>query len=264
MGILLAALVATVIAVWVGSTLLRDWSRQWRFYYGLAGVCLVLSPLINLLVKKPAVGLMLGQVHLPPKPSAWPWWFGVFVLVLVGVSEETIKLVPLLSRRVRRAASDRQSAVPLAFAIGLGFAVGEIWYLAHRISVNEPATAKLPFYLLGGFVTERVATLSIHSSLVLLPIRGWAGGTTAFLRGTAVAILLHATFDVMAMLYQMKVVGAGTAMVFLLVLTVACALPFYRYGGKAAPDPSAALRQGGRTLYRADSLPSVRIEDRRR
>jgi len=259
MGIFLAALIATVISVWIGHALLRSWTCRGRLHYGVAAASLAFSPLVNLLVKKPAVGVMLGRAHLQPAVSTWPLWFAALVLLVVGISEEAIKLLPLLAPEVRRVLCTRGSAQPLAFAIGMGFAVGEIWYLAYRIRVNDPASAGLPFYMLGGFVTERIATLSIHSFLVLLPLRAWQNGAASFLRWTAGAMLSHALIDTTAMLYQMKVVGAAVATLVLLGLTLACAIPFYRYRQELTPsDRSAALRKDGRLLYDASAgeLPS--------
>ena len=254
MGIFQAALIATVVSVGIGHALLRSWTCRWRLHYGVTAASLAFSPLVNLLVKKPALGVMLGRVHLQPAVSTWPWWFAALVLLVVGISEEAIKLLPLLAPEVRRVLGTRGSAEPLAFAIGLGFAVGEIWYLAYRIHVNDPASAGLPFYMLGGFVTERIATLTIHSFLVMLPLRAWQNGAASFLRWTAGAMLAHALIDTTAMLYQMKVVGAAVATLVLLGLTLACAIPFYRYRQELTPsDRSAALRKDGRLLYDASA-----------
>ena len=262
MGIFLAALIATVVSGWIGHALLRSWTCRWRLHYGVAALSLAFSPLVNLLVKKPAVGVMLGRAHLQPVVSTWPLWFAALVLLVVGISEEAIKLLPLLAPEVRRVLATRGSAEPLAFAIGLGFAVGEIWYLAYRIHVNDPASARLPFYMLGGFVTERIATLSVHSFLVLLPLRAWRNGAASFLRWTAGAMLAHALIDTTAMLYQMKVVGAAAATLVVLGLAFACAITFYRYRQELTPrDRSAALRKDGRLLYDASTGESPSRKD---
>jgi len=254
MGIFLAALIATAISVGIGYALLRSWTCRWRLHYGVAAASLAFSPLVNLLVKKPALGVMLGRFHLQPAVPTWPLWFGALALLLVGTSEEAVKLLPLLAPEVRRVLRARGSAEPMAFAIGLGFAVGEIWYLAYRIHANDPATAALPFYMLGGFVTERIATLSVHSFLVFLPLRAWQDGAASFLRWTAGAMLAHALIDTTAMLFQMKLVGAAAATLVILGLTFACAIPFYRYRRELTPrDRSAALRKDGRLLYDASA-----------
>jgi uncharacterized membrane protein YhfC len=254
MGIFLSALIATAVCVGIGHTLLRSWTCRRRLHYGVAAASLAFSPLVNLLVKKPVVGVMLGRVHLQPSVPTWPLWFAALVLLVVGISEEAIKLLPLLAPEVRRVLDTRGSAEPLAFAIGLGFAVGEIWYLAYRFYVAAPASARLPFYMLGGFVTERIATLSIHSFLVLLPLRAWRNGTASFLRWTAGAMLSHALVDTTAMLYQMNFVGAAFATLVVLGLTLACAIPFYRYRQELTPrERSATLRKDGRLFYEASA-----------
>jgi uncharacterized membrane protein YhfC len=233
-GIWIAAIVATSLAAWIGRALLRAWIGHDRLYYRVLAITLLFSPIVNLCAKKPILGYMLHRFHLSPKTPDWPWWFVVLVLLLIGVSEEGIKLTPVSFPSVRKAIRLRGSAVPMAFTIGLGFAIGEIWYLAFRIHFSDPASASLPFYMLGGFITERVGTVIVHAWLSLLALSGLRSGSSQFLLGAGGAMLAHALMDSTAMLFQMKLVSVETAILVFIPLTFLCTIPFYRFRGNLA------------------------------
>ena len=258
MGIWIAAAIATALSVWIGRALLQAWiGRDHRYYLALA-TSLFLSPMVNLGLKKPVLGYMLHRFHVSPKMPEWPWWFAILALLLVGVSEEAIKLAPLLVPSVRKSIPALGSAIPMAFAIGLGFAIGEIWYVAYRVSIADPVSASLPFYMLGGFTTERVGTVVVHSFLAFVALRGLLRGWLRFLLGAVTAMLAHALMDATAMLFQMKLVTVEAAALVFLPLVFLCAIPFYRYGRKQAPSASAVLAGASRVLYVSDSqtIPS--------
>jgi uncharacterized membrane protein YhfC len=254
LGIWIAAVIATGLSVGIGQPLLRAWIGRDRRYYLALGISLFLSPLINLGVKKPVLGYMLHHFHISPKTPQWPLWFAMLALLLVGVSEEAIKLVPVLVPPIRKSIRVLGSAIPMAFAIGLGFALGEIWYVAYRISITDPGIASMPFYLLGGFISERVGTVVVHSFLALVALRGLLLRWPRFLLSASAAMLLHALVDATAMLFQMKLVTAeGAALVFI-PLVILCALPFCRYGRKHAPISTSDILAGSnRVLYVNDS-----------
>ena len=52
-----------------------------------------------------------------------------------------------------------------AFAGGLGFGTGEIWFLA-LLFAQDPYISSLPWYLLGGFLMERVCVCFLHGSFL--------------------------------------------------------------------------------------------------
>ncbi len=63
------------------------------------------------------------------------------------VTEELAKLLPLLVPKIRRSITS-DNAVRTALALGMGFGLGEIWFVAHLVAKN-PAYDALPFYALG-------------------------------------------------------------------------------------------------------------------
>ena len=62
-----------------------------------------------------------------------------------------------------------RNAIALVLAIGLGFGIGEIWFLAVTLFVS-PGYPDLPFWQFGPFLTERLEVCFLHSVFVLMPI----------------------------------------------------------------------------------------------
>lgn len=90
------------------------------------------------------------------------------------ITEEPAKLWPLLIPFFYR----HMSVIPVhrvALAIGLGFGVGEMWTVASLLS-KSPEIAEYPWYMLGGYVGERMMVCVMHaaftaSALALIFIR---------------------------------------------------------------------------------------------
>ena len=226
MGIYLAAAVATAVAVWAGLRLLRLWIGSCRTHRWVVVFCVLGSPAINVLVKRPLLLAMLAAAGVGRNSAGWPWWLVAAGLLMVGVTEELVKLLPLLIPSVRRQLRTDATAVPMSFAIGLGFAVGEIWYLARSIARTQPQVASLPVYMLGGFVSERAATVVIHSALTLIALSSFRRGPRRLAVGVVAAILAHAAIDFTPALFQRGQVSAELATIELLVLTIICSRPF--------------------------------------
>ena len=84
------------------------------------------------------------------------------------LTEEPAKLWPLLLPFVWRRLG-RANAVGVALALGVGFGVGEIAFLAERLA-REPAIAELPWSSFSGFVFERVLVCVWHSAFAAVTV----------------------------------------------------------------------------------------------
>ena len=80
------------------------------------------------------------------------------------LTEEPAKLMPLLFPFVRKAIT-RKNFVAIAVALGVGFAVGEVFTVGGIVRSQSPEEASLPWYFLGGFINERLMTGLIHSGM---------------------------------------------------------------------------------------------------
>lgn len=112
-----------------------------------------------------------------------------FKTLYAPLTEEPAKLWLLIFPWVRKKI-DGQNIVPFALALGLGFAVGEVITVANLITMNSPQIAALPWYMLGGFITERVMTVAIHSAMTAIALAVWRLGP-GLLIGLLVAVTAH-------------------------------------------------------------------------
>lgn len=166
-GLVLAALITTVFCLAVWGSLLRTLPPPLPGSVLLAAflVALPLQPAAFYLVRLPCNEWLTAW--LGHKPSLW------IMIFYAPVTEELAKLLPLLVPAVRRAVRP-ESAARLALAIGLGFGIGELWFIAWNLR-EVPAVAALPFSMLGGFLGERFMVCLLHSAFTSLALR-WRGG----------------------------------------------------------------------------------------
>lgn len=121
------------------------------------------------------------------------------------LTEETAKLLPLLVPAIFRDIRS-ENFVRYALAIGAGFAVGEMWFVADQIA-GLTQIASLSFYQFGGFATERLMTCVFHSAFVSISL--WClRGRIAF--GFAGAVALHWLGNFPVFLMKWDVGGFGS------------------------------------------------------
>lgn len=103
------------------------------------------------------------------------------------LTEEWVKLLVLLIPAVFRKI-DRSNFLLFAVAIGLGFGIGELWFLAYEFS-KVPVFSSLSWYSFSGFMQERFLVLVMHAAFTgaaLLFFR-----KKRFMVGFLIAVLLH-------------------------------------------------------------------------
>lgn len=168
--------------------------RSWILALVAGG--LIMSPLAFFVVRRPLLLAPLEPVFLQPgwKAGVWPAVKDVIGLCFAPLTEEPAKLVPWLVLLAMGAPllPTRKMVAPLALAIGLGFAVGEIWLVAYLIAqANDPKLAVLPWYAFGGFCSERLMTCLSHALFALPAVawsrRGWRWGAA----GLSLGMVLH-------------------------------------------------------------------------
>ncbi|MEW5706330.1 MAG: PrsW family glutamic-type intramembrane protease [Actinomycetota bacterium] len=228
MGIYIATFLLTALIVPILGNLYYHLADKDGRFIAIAIIMLPFSPIINLVVKKPILNYLLASWDLPKSPKGWPLWFGLVSLLLVGITEELIKISPLISGRIRALITSRRHSFVLACLLGFGFSIGETWYLAWSIYQNDPKTAALPFYLLGGFTSERSIAVFAHTVFLIPPVLGLLRSFRHFVLGIVASVYLHALFDIPAMLYKIKIVSSSVASV-LFTLDALAILLIYGY-----------------------------------
>jgi hypothetical protein len=226
-GIYIAALLVTGASVVLWGGLLYWLSkRQWK-YLALIFVTLPFSFIVNLLIKASILDFAVSSAGVYSQLStAWPFWLLVFVLFLSPITEEAIKLTPLVAKQARKLVRS-SSALWVGMALGIGFGMGEIWYLAWQFSM-VPQFAGYPFYYFTGFIGERLIVVFLHGVMTAIAVVGFLKGSKGLLLGYLGAILLHALTNVGALLFQIQVIDEVFASIYLLVPILASLLIFER------------------------------------
>lgn len=127
-------------------------------------------------------------------------------LSFAPLTEEPTKLAPWLVLLATGwpLLPTRRMVAPLAMAVGLGFAVGEIWLVAGLIAHGPDPDQKLtslPWYAYGGFFSERLMTCVTHSLFALptvaLSRRGWKWAAIGLVLGMSLHWISNAPIVLM-------------------------------------------------------------------
>ncbi|MGC9445018.1 MAG: hypothetical protein ACP5E9_08875 [Candidatus Methanospirareceae archaeon] len=182
-GIFIAAIIVTLLSAGViGGAIF------WRAKASERNLLLVL-----LLAYIPIFFVAYYVLRLPldsllgPVLSRYPVELYEFVkLFYAPVTEELAKLsllaLLLVANRITKDNYHR-----FAFTAGLGFGIGEIWFLEELFALT-PEIASVPWYLLGGFITERFVVCFLHGAFVLVAVHYLVVGQY---RGILYAMGLH-------------------------------------------------------------------------
>jgi hypothetical protein len=224
-GIYLTAVLTTAAAVAIFGTLIHKLRlpAHERLLWLAAALALPLCPLAFFLVRIPLDHWLVAQ--LGAKSVAYKW----LVTFYAPLTEEPAKLIPLLLPAIRRDLEAR-NFVRYALAIGVGFAIGEMWLVADRVA-QMPALTALPFYQFGGYVSERLMVCVFHSAFVAVALWRWR---RRFALGVAGAVALHwlGNFPLSLMAWNAGGLGKTFWMVFtqcFIVLYFLCALALLGY-----------------------------------
>ncbi len=160
LGIYIAALLTTAAALGIFGVVIHKLRlpAKERLLWLAALIALPLQPLVFYLVRVPLDHWLAA--HLDHASALYRW----LVTFYAPLTEEPAKLVPLLVPAIRRDISPN-NFVRYALAIGMGFAIGEMWFIAERVT-HDPSLAALPFYQFGGFFQERLMVCAFHSAFV--------------------------------------------------------------------------------------------------
>ena len=199
-SIYLAALITTAIALAVYGTVIWQMKstvdKRWLWLAFL--IALPLQPLAFYLVRVPLNNLLLARLGGASRLYEW------ITLFYAPLTEEPAKLVPLLVPFVLRDIR-RENFVRYALAIGLGFGIGELWFVAERVA-HIPQYALTPFWQFTGFLNERLMVCLLHGVFVSVAL--WRL-RNRFLLGVLGAMLLHFFGNFPIYLMQKNLFGFG-------------------------------------------------------
>lgn len=181
MGIWIAAVITTALVVAFYGFLIYKLApdRRWLLLAGV--IALPLQPLAFYLVRVP---LIVG-LNAALGPGALLTAISMFYAPL---TEEPAKWLVLAVPAVRRRLN-ADNAIALALTIGVGFGIGELWFIADQVA-RQPQYAGAPFYIFTGFLTERFVVCFMHGAFIAYAVRQLAEGRS-FLLGGVLGMALH-------------------------------------------------------------------------
>jgi len=220
MGIFIAAVITTVLAIAVVGALIRflsPSSPRW----------LLILAFLSALPAQPVAFYFIRQ----PLHEALTQWIGagailtIITLLYAPVIEEPAKwfslVLPTLRRRLKP-----ENAVALALAVGLGFGTGEIWFIAEQLS-KSPQLSALPFWQFSGFLLERLQVCFLHGALIALVFKRFAEGGSVW-PAALLGVALHFALNFPIFLAAVNVPPLGrelwplVILGYVLLFTVAC------------------------------------------
>jgi hypothetical protein len=197
MGLLIAAGITTVLALCGLAMLLRR-TGDWRPLALAFVAALPLQPLAFYALRLPIDGFLRTTFGMAG-------WVTIVSLFYAPLFEEPAKWLTAALPRVRRGI--RSDPIRLALAVGIGFGIGEIWFLAQAL-VRSPNYPDLPFWQFSGFVLERLAVCFLHGAFVVPPFYALARGHS-FLLGGLCGMTLHFLLNFPIYLAQIDAFGWG-------------------------------------------------------
>lgn len=201
MGILIAAIITTALAILVIGILIRKLSvREDRsalilaFFFALPA-----QPIVFYYIRLPLHELLLGLIGAGTLLNA-------ISLFYAPVTEEIAKWLALGVPSLRKALKP-ENAVAIALSVGLGFGVGEIWFIAERLA-RSPHLANVPFYYFNGFLTERLMACFLHGAFIALFFKRYAEGRAVW-PAALLAVALHFALNFPILFSQINLFGLG-------------------------------------------------------
>jgi hypothetical protein len=186
--IMAAITLALSLVVWGG--LIFIISRRDPRYLLLALLGLPLSAIVNVLIKAPLINAVSRATSMTTGLSDAPVWFVIFFAFVPPVTEELIKVVPLLIPQARRLLNRGLGAFSAGMALGIGFGLGEALYLAYNVS-NSFVYAGMPWYVFTGYLFERFTVTFMHGVITAVFVTGLARGGWRAAAGFVGAVFLH-------------------------------------------------------------------------
>jgi hypothetical protein len=185
-------------------------SRYWlhmhvKFSLLLSFAAIPLSPIVNLLIKKPFFLTAVKFLNIGISPEGWPIWFLFISLFVAPFTEELSKVLPVFVSRIRGRIHSPISGYGVGFSLGYGFGVGEIWYLAWTFTIKMPEYANGPLYMIFGFSGERFLACLIHALTTAILVSGMV--QKKFWYSYFIAVGFHALVNTGPLLYQAKLIS---------------------------------------------------------
>jgi hypothetical protein len=230
------AAITLALSIAAGGGLIYIVSGKKRRYVLLALLGLPLSAIVNLWFKAPLIVAVTQAGNVAPGLSTAPVWFVVFFAFVPPVTEELIKVVPLLIPQARRMLNPGLGGFAAGMALGIGFGIGEALYLAYNIS-NSFLYAGIPWYQFTGYLFERFTVTFMHGVMTAVFVLGIVRGGWRIPVGFLAAVFLHLLLNLPIILQIRGLIspeGMGIAFQVTLVAMAGIFALLYRYARRVS------------------------------
>jgi len=209
-GIWIMAVITLALSVLIWGGLIYIICGKDRRYLllGLAG--LPLSAVVNLWIKSPLISAVSRAGDVSSSLTTAPLWFVIFFAFVPPVTEELIKVVPLLIPRARRLLDCGLGVFSAGMALGVGFGLGEALYLAYNVS-SSFVYAGMPWYMFTGYLFERFTVTFMHGVMTAVFVIGLSRGGWRAVAGFLAAVFLHLLLN-LPIILQIRGLISPTAM----------------------------------------------------
>ena len=201
MGIVIAALVTTLLTLVAYSYLLHRMTApdDRDVVFRAALIMLPMQPLVFYAVRMPLHHWLQGKLGAGDALTA-------ISLFYAPLTEEPAKWAVLLLPFIRHKLTPG-NAVALALGTGLGFAIGEIWFLTEQL-MRVPAMRAVPFFEFGGFLGERFLVTFVHGATIAFAFK-WLVDGRSFWPGALLGVALHFALNFPIYLMGIDLGGIG-------------------------------------------------------
>lgn len=173
-----------------------------------------LSALVNLAIKRHILLALISIFSINESPKFWPFWFLPIANLIAPLTEEPIKILPIIFTEARDSLKEKRRAYILGLLLGAGFGIGEAWYLAISFTLTKPEYAFGLFFDLIGFFSERFLVVIVHGLLTAVLLFGFK---KSFVKYFFIAVGFHYLLNIGAALYQRGILSIWATTVPLLL-----------------------------------------------
>jgi hypothetical protein len=163
-GIYIMGIVTTVFALLLigGILLYRTSRKEWWFLFLVFAMVLPMQPLVYYLIRIPLDRWLHSLLGLNTV-------YKVITTFYAPLTEEPAKLwillLPWIASRI-----DEKNYIRIAIAIGLGFGIGEMWFVAYEVS-KIPEYTGMPWYYFLGYLNERTMVCFFHGAFTMVALK---------------------------------------------------------------------------------------------
>ena len=194
--VVLSAAITTVVIIVILIIIQVKFNLNAKIFYGTTICGLPLSYIINQ-IKIPILEYFFKTQIAQGKLDLID---GILWVLVVGFTEELIKFLLfllLIFVLFHYKMNDQRNSTTTAYSVGIGFGIGEIWYLASLLlnyqSPNIAGSNLVAWF--GGFGFERFFVTFAHASIFMIILFGYRKNYFQTVLFLILAMFVHALYD---------------------------------------------------------------------